>query len=113
MTIRRPTPDECNANAVVYGTDDAIGYALWHPQVGGYCGRAVAIMSKRWWRHPDGAACGACFDLAVWHDGDFPRDSVEPVATLHFCGADQFVRFGQEVAALQAKHRVPAPENRA
>jgi hypothetical protein len=59
--------------------------------MGGYAGKAVAVFSR------DGQDSG-CFEVYVWHDGDFPfsgedSDDRGPVH-LHHCSAEQFIRFG-------------------
>lgn len=88
-----PTIDECNANTVLYEDEDVIYRACWYPQMGGYTGRAVIGF-------PPGVK-EPCFDVWVWHDGEFPFDPVtspnmEPTV-LHHCAADQFINFGNFV----------------
>lgn len=68
-------------------------HATWYPQMGGYVGKC--------WVAPLGN--GGCFDVWVWHDGEFPfseRPGTQP-AFLHHCDPGQFVDFGQWVASLE------------
>lgn len=69
--------------------------ALWYPQMGGYVGKAVAVMD------------GDCVDVWVWHDGEFPfadddeyRGKDGP-KLLHHCVAEQFVEFGKKLEAFR------------
>lgn len=88
-----PTSDECSSNAVVFETDRQIAYAIWYPQMGGYVGKAVAVMEK----DPD-----SCIDVFVWHDGEFPFSEGNPVE-IHHCDPTQFVMFGETLRDLQQK----------
>lgn len=91
-TPREPTGDECNARAPIEfaghgGT--VTGFACWYPQMGGYSGKAVVLPQ------------GGCFDVWVWHDGDFPFSETDGrPAFVHHCMAEQFIRFGQWVSTL-------------
>jgi len=58
--------------------------------MGGYCGKAVAVLYKDI----------GCFDVYVWHDGEFPFGDESPTR-LHHCDPGQFVRFGEEIIKLQ------------
>lgn len=100
--MRRPTGDECDKNSVIFETENQIGYAIWYPQMGGYSGTAVAVMSK------SGTVMGSisidtCVDVYVWHDGEFPFEGESP-KELHHCDPMQFVHFGNKLASLQEKH---------
>jgi hypothetical protein len=95
---REPTADECSAGAVVQLTDTLRGYACWYPQMGGYVGKAVAVV-------PDDSGC---IDVYVWHDGQFPfsgedegRGRPTSPVELHHCDPDQFIRFGQLLDGLE------------
>lgn len=103
MTVREPTSEECNTNASleVEGYDRA--FAAWYPQMGGYGSRCiVAYWHDEYAEDP----ADACFDVFVWHDGEFPFSEdtdvsrlgyARPPARLHHCRAEQFIRFGQTI----------------
>lgn len=83
--MREPTHDECSTHAEVEA-DGRRGFAAWYPQMGGYVSHCIIIPG-------DG-----CFDVYVWHDGDFPfADDLDggPPRELHHCDADQFIQFGE------------------
>ena len=91
-----PTCDECSSNAPVL-VNGATGFAIWYPQMGGYGGVAVLIPS------------GTCFDVLVWHDGEFPFSDAHP-REIHHCKAEQFIQFGETAQRLvslgeRAAHR--------
>lgn len=100
---REPTSDECTNNAEVELREGVKGFAIWYPQMGGYTGRAVIVK-----RVPEDDE-DACFDVYVWHDGEFPfvngdewrgrGDEGEPYV-LHHCRAAQFISFGETVQRL-------------
>lgn len=96
----QPSGDDCSAHAPVKWVDDhgneCNGFAIWYPQMGGYVGKAVVEPGGK---GPDDADEDACFEVWVWHDGEFPFGEGQP-AQLHHCAASQFIRFGQEVAEL-------------
>jgi len=100
---REPTGDECNRNAIVFESDDTIGYAIWYPQMGGYAGRAVAMMDKQW-VETDHGATGGCIDVFVWHDGDFPFGEGEP-RVIHHCDPQAFMEFGKTLTELNDRGR--------
>lgn len=92
-----PTVDQCSTHAKVFEDDQHVGYAIWYPQMGGYVGQAVALISK------GQEFADACFDVLVWHDGEFPFDGEtghRPIE-LHHCSPSQFVDFGNKVLELQ------------
>lgn len=91
--IRKPTADECSNKTVIFENDNEIGYAIWYPQMGGYVGKAVALVSK--------TEGDSCFDVLVWHDGDWPFHDGEQPRRLHHCEAQQFIEFGIEIQVLQ------------
>ena len=80
-------------------TDHGFEAYTWHPQWGGYGAHAVAAFEQTVW---DDHGTG-CFELAVYHDGDFPTD--EPVFRRHCCEASQFIRFGLDVLEAQLSHQ--------
>lgn len=93
-----PTPEQCSQNDRVFQDDGKVGYAIWYPQMGGYVGKAVAVLTRGW---PE------CFDVYVWHDGAFPfvgkgttcavcdnKIANNPMV-IHHCDANDFIRFGQ------------------
>lgn len=85
-----PTVEQCTQREQVDLPDGRRGWACWYPQMGGYVGRAVAV--------PDGAGC---FDVLVWHDGEFPFSDANPTE-LHHCDGSQFVEFGRFLEGLAA-----------
>ena len=108
--IAEPTGEQCEAHALVYESESCMGYAMWYPQMGGYSGKAVAIMDKRWRETKDGqASVGGCIEVLVWHDGQFPfsnDDDLDPkVVQLHHCGAKQFVEFGETLHRLNEANK--------
>jgi hypothetical protein len=94
ITPREPTGRECEDHVAIRLADGRTGYAIWYPQMGGYCGRAVIADS-------DG-----CFDVWIWHDGDFPFNGDDPYRLtkgpreLHHCDPVQFIQFGETVNRL-------------
>jgi hypothetical protein len=85
-----PTIEQCQEHARIEW-EGRVFYACVYPQMGGYC--AVALLEP----------LGGCFDVYVWHDGDFPFDDGDdegrgPV-TLHHCDAEQFIEFGKFAVA--------------
>lgn len=89
MNYREPTSDECATHAPVQLTEDLSGYASWYPQMGGYVGKAVAVVDD------------TCVDVYVWHDGEFPFGQDpdgwgrhDSPLRLHHCDPDQFIAFG-------------------
>lgn len=99
MELQEPTCEQCSANEKVFEDDHTVSYAIWYPQMGGYVGRAIATFSK-------GVGAEGCFDVLVWHDGEFPFDGEggNQPRRLHHCAADQFIDFGEKVAELQERH---------
>lgn len=91
--IREPTAEECSANTLLWERDGVRAYACWYPQMGGYVGKAVVEV----WPTDS----NVCFEVSVWHDGEFPFGEDTAPARLHHCEAEQFIRFGQLVQRLQ------------
>ena len=105
MHIPEPTNEQCSSNSVVCEDDTKIGYAIWYPQMGGYVGRAVVVLDKEW-SDNGSSRSGGCFDVLVWHDGDFPfSNGLTPPIELHHCDPEQFIEFGRAVARLNAAGR--------
>ena len=88
--MRQPTSEECTANTVVDGR-----MAIWYPQMGGYTGKA--------WVENAQSIPNGCFDVYLYHDGEFPFHGDEEPVELHHCMAEQFIRFGQKVGAFIGK----------
>ena len=100
---REPTPEECDYNGVVCQDGEQIGYATWYPQMGGYCGKAVAVCCKSWTETSHGSRTGGCIDVYVWHDGEFPfseGDDGRSPAVIHHCDPQQFIEFGEKLKRL-------------
>lgn len=87
--IERPTGDQCSENTRIKCADGVERVAAWYPQMGGYVGACLIEL---------GAA--KCFEVMVWHDGEFPFDDRQP-GTLHHCSAEQFIEFGELVKNLK------------
>lgn len=104
MNLNVPTAEQCSSNAVVIDREHSIGYAMWYPSMGGYAGRAVAIISKQWTEDEAGSRTGGCVDVYVWHDGEFPFSEGEP-REIHHCCPESFVEFGETLMKLQESHR--------
>lgn len=84
-----PTRDQCNNNDVVFEDEDGIYRACWYPQIGGYTGKAVIGF-------PTGVE-NPCFDVWLWHDGEFPFGPEESPFEYHHCDPQQFIDFGKFV----------------
>ena len=78
----QPTSPECTAH-VVMDTPLGKGHACWYPQMGGYTSHAIAVFIR------------PCWEIYVWHDGEFPFAQGEDPAEMHHCSAPQFTQFGQ------------------
>jgi hypothetical protein len=105
-TPREPTSDECSSHARI-DVDGDVGYACWYPQMGGYVAKAVAMY--------DGSAEGGCFDVYVWHDGDFPFSEdhygiPENPRELHHCSGQQFIAFGEFLVSIENGEDPPPVE---
>jgi hypothetical protein len=87
MNIEAPTADQCSQGAELILPNGSKGKALWYPQMGGYVSKCIVVAS------------GTCFDVYIWHDGEFPFEGDSPVR-LHHCSAEQFVSFGRSVSAF-------------
>lgn len=87
-TPREPTSDECSAKAVSEH-EGRRAVAMWYPQMGGYVSHCLVV---------DVGGDSSCFDVFVWHDGDFPFHEGERPAYLHHCDPEQFARFGKDVS---------------
>ncbi len=100
MKINEPTAEQCSAHETVYEDECNFGVAILYPQMGGYVGKAVAVFGKA----DDGDTAddmeNQCFDVYVWHDGEFPFHDGEDPVVLHHCSAEQFVRFGESMRTV-------------
>jgi len=104
-----PTGKQCDKHARVYEDETKIGYAIWYPQMGGYVGKAVAVMDKRWSEN-ERSRTGGCIDVYVWHDGEFPFSKNEGTPRrVHHCEPAQFVEFGETLQKLNEGNRVDEP----
>lgn len=104
MSIIEPTGEQCSARALVFEDEQHVGYAIWYPQMGGYAGKAVALLHKQWVEYGNGSREGGCIDVYVWHDGRFPFSDASPVE-LHHCDPEQFIDFGQALHALNESRK--------
>ena len=98
--IREPTTEECDQCAKIAEDEHCIAYAIWYPQMGGYVGKAVAVFGK------EEAGGSRCFDVTVWHDGQWPFHDGQPGTQLHHCDAEQFIEFGKRILELQGAAEV-------
>lgn len=79
----RPTTDQIDTGAVLTLPDGRKAKACRYPSMGGYAGACWAIQD------------GDCFELHVWHDGDFAfNENGGSPRILHHCSARQFIEFG-------------------
>lgn len=93
-TPKEPTAEQCTAQEQVGESD----WACWYPQMGGYVGKAVV---RRCLTNGD---MDACYDVFVWHDGEFPFTEQDgPPKLVHHCSPEQFVRFGQFLLTLEPR----------
>lgn len=111
MNISEPTAEQCRDNALVFQDEHSVAYAIWYPQMGGYCAKAVAIMSRQWKEYENGSAEGGCIDMLIWHDGEFPfheGDEKNPIH-LHHCDPHQFITFGKTLAKINDANCIHLP----
>ena len=92
--MRQPTSDECDSHAMITEAGEQ-WMAAWYPQMGGY--GAYCWVNIR--NEHDGVL--PCFDVLVWHDGEFPFGDGNPPTELHHCVAAQFIEFGSLVKRMQ------------
>lgn len=83
--MNEPSSDDCHSNAEV-DVNGERGFAAWYPTMGGYVSRCVIV--------PPTDEPG-CYEVYVWHDGDFPFSDGGNPRHLHHCDPDQFIRFGE------------------
>lgn len=101
-----PTSDECNKHARVFETAAQFGHAIWYPQMGGYCGKGVAVFDKEW-----KVGKGGCIDVYVWHDGAFPFSEEDGLPhVIHHCDPNQFIEFGETLAKLNRTGQTDAED---
>lgn len=84
-----------------------------HPQWGGYGAHAFVDFAAQ--SNNDGAdADPGCFDLTIWHDGEFPiseerAEDPDPSQSepfeVHHCDAGQTVSFGIDVLEAMIAHQ--------
>jgi hypothetical protein len=87
-------------------TDTGFKLYLIHPQWGGYGVPATVEFDRC---SGDDKGGPGCFELACYHDGEFPTTSVEQ--EYHCCSAEQFIRFGLDVLEAQMQHQQDAQGN--
>ena len=103
MSIKEPTADQCSDNDLVYQDENQIGYACWYPQMGGYVGKAIALFDRKQKADFMDPFDGACVDVLIWHDGEFPfsKDAGVP-KRLHHCVPEQFIEFGKFMTKINS-----------
>jgi len=101
-------------NGTVEQTERGFRLHAWHPQWGGYSSQAFVDFDET---SGDSSGEPGCFELTVWHDGEFPiseerandprtePSEAEPF-TFHHCGAMQHVYFGLDVLDAQVAHQL-------
>lgn len=94
--MREPTTKECEEQTIVDGM-----VAAFYPQMGGYVGKCLV--------EPEPVNNGKdyCFNVYVWHDGEFPFSNGKP-RELHHCNAQQFKDFGYLLDLLEHNLRCGA-----
>jgi hypothetical protein len=106
MSIEVPEPEaeQCMAHAPVT-IGGRHGIACWYPSMGGYVGKAIALLDE-----------GGCVDVYIWHNGEFPfpgeqswldDDRVHSPVCLHHCNPEDFIRFGTLLARLAESAEKP------
>lgn len=98
--MTEPTPEQCSEFAKVFDNGEFHGFAIWYPQMGGYCGKAIAVIEKSWTEYENGSCEGGCVDVYVWHNGNFPFHEGENPAIVHHCDPQQFIDFGKQLKNL-------------
>ena len=94
MGVKQPTAEQCEANARMEDVDGCLAYACWYPQMGGYVGKCVVVVTP--------GVEDSCFEAYVWHRGDFPFNEDDGIpAHIHHCMPSQFIEFGEWVQKLQ------------
>ena len=90
LVITVPEAEECNESKILGESNGFVAMALWYPQMGGYCSKAVAV-----------AGWDGCVDVYVWHDGEFPFCGWENAPkVIHHCDPDQFIELGHTLNGL-------------
>jgi hypothetical protein len=89
---RQPTTEEIRKCAAFETNEIGTWYAMYSPQFGGYVGVAAVFIYHN---HEN-----TCFEVAVWHDGEFCTEEDDLPAQFHCCSAEQFIQFGQKVRSL-------------
>lgn len=100
---RPPTYDEMGKYVPEF---DA--YAAWYPQMDGCVAKTWVLFDDNGFGEGESNNLaqlpGGCFDVLVYHDGQFPFDRGEP-AVLHHCTWEQFITFGEEVRDFEKDRR--------
>ncbi len=73
---------------------------LWFPQLGGYGSKSAVSFTKQ---SSSGGDTPGCFDIELYHDGEFPQDEV--CFRWHACNALQWARFGLDVYEKQLDYQ--------
>lgn len=101
MIPDEPTSEQCESKERLADFCGVEAYACWYPQMGGYVGKAVVLISDP--ASEDGEA-DRCFEAYVWHDGEFPfKDADRNPVHIHHCMPSQFIDFGQFILDKQTK----------
>ena len=104
-TPAEPSSSDCENNTRRVVSGGWIELCAWYPQMGGYCGKCVVRF------HPEELDVNEepCFDVWVWHDGEFPFGEDEypgkVPARLHHCSAEQFRDFADVVERAMGKSK--------
>lgn len=94
-----PTSEQCSSRErVVHG--ERTFHACWYPSTGGAVGRCLVEVVVGSDSTPDETEYEDCFDVWLWHDGEFGIPDDEHPRHLHHCSAREFVEFGEFVLGL-------------
>jgi hypothetical protein len=98
-TPTEPTAEQCSKRERLPAFNGQQAFACWYPQMGGYSGKCVVVSEAGPFDlHQRDLPC---FEVYVWHDGDFPFSGEQVPVYFHHCAADQFIEFGNRVRAFQ------------
>ena len=109
--MKTPSSGQCDKKAVIKQEGGETTFAVWHPQWGGYCGKALVTFSASAdGDYPDETF--PCFEVLNWHDGEFPIHNVDgPPDRKHYCDPQQLIDFALTIMEKQAKQMAKLPVN--
>lgn len=100
MMGNEPTIEQCEMHVAVLSPHNQPGIACWYPSMGGHPAKAIVVPL------PTNDDTDMCFDVYVWHDGEFPFKGEgdwgkRPPTELHHCSPDEFIEFGGFLKGLE------------